>query len=79
MTIISGFTCTVQVSNDEARHNARLIAAAPDLLAVLKDVSDIIRDCDGGNSETETGWASEELLDMWMRVNAAIAKAEGKS
>jgi len=59
--------------------NARLIAAAPDLLAVLQEMPDIIKDFDGGNPETSTGWASEEMLDLWQRVNAAIAKAEGTS
>jgi hypothetical protein len=53
--------------------------AYDDMLAVLKDLPDIIKDFDGGNPETETGWASEEMLDLWMRVNAAIAKAEGTS
>src|SRR5580765_4172601 len=56
--------------------DARLIAAAPDMLAILQECIDIIRDADGGNPETNTGWASEDMLDLWMRARAAIAKAE---
>lgn len=43
--------------------NARLIAAAPDLLAALKWIE---RDC------------VNDTPEMWMAVKAAIAKTEGK-
>jgi hypothetical protein len=45
--------------------NARLIAAAPDLLACLKDI-------DWDETGTPTAWPNRE------RVDAAIAKAEGR-
>jgi hypothetical protein len=67
------------VASCSSKANAALIAEAPNMLAVLKELPDIIKDFDGGNPETETGWASEEMLDLWMRVNAVIAKAEGTS
>lgn len=51
------------ISTDEARANARLIAAAPDLLAALKRI--------------ELGWDGEpEDMD---EAREAIAKAEGSS
>jgi len=63
---------------EEFRRQRLRDTAYGDMLAVLKDLPDIIKDFDGGNPKTETGWASEEMLDLWMRINAAIAKAEGK-
>ena len=51
---------TVGAAEREA--NARLIAAAPDLLAALIDVQNN---------------AASDSLAMWTRVNAAIAKATG--
>lgn len=42
------------------------------LRALLQEMPDLIKDIDGGNPETTSGWASEELLDLWMRVNAAL-------
>jgi hypothetical protein len=52
--------------------NARLIAAAPDLLAALKDVLDLLDEWMRDN----TGSRELELLE---RCEAAIAKAEGQS
>jgi hypothetical protein len=42
------------------------------LRALLAEMPDLIKDIDGGNPETATGWASEELRDLWTRVNAAL-------
>jgi len=50
---------------DEQRANARLIAAAPDLLAVLREALDFPLITEGS--------------DWWTRVRTAIAKAEGKA
>jgi hypothetical protein len=47
----------------ETEANARLIAAAPELLDALKEVRDYMREGRGG---------------FWIRVDAAIAKAEGE-
>ena len=53
---------------EQAEANARLIAAAPELLAAAKGVQDIV----DGMKDMERAWANElEALD------AAIAKAEG--
>ena len=56
---------------DEACANARLIAAAPDLLEAAKGAQ-----CSCSIAERESG----HLTDCWMpALEAAIAKAEGKS
>ena len=57
------------VPDDAASANARLIAAAPDLLEALKVCADLLADYD--EAEGEEGDAYREAL-------AAIAKAEGK-
>lgn len=55
-------------SHDELTGNACLIAAAPDMLAALREVS---REMSApGGCITET---------MMVRINAAIAKAQGES
>ena len=52
----------------EASANARLIAAAPDLLAVLKEVA-----------ESSEYWSEYDVpLGIHDRIAAAIAKAEGE-
>ncbi len=58
-------TCGHGVSMDEAKANARLIAAAPDLLAALETALDI---------------CPQDMLDIvWaVEARAAIAKARGE-
>lgn len=59
--------------------NARLIAAAPRLLAALKGALEIIRyHEDEGPSPQGNGWQSEELKALVAEVNAAIKDAEGE-
>ena len=56
--------------------DARLIAAAPDLLACLKEFVD---DCDAAYPHLSTlhdEWP--DLIDTYQKAKAAIAKAEGK-
>lgn len=53
--------------------DARLIAAAPDLLAVLKDAREELRLC------REKDWSGPYDPTLKGRIDAAIAKAEGKS
>jgi hypothetical protein len=52
----------------EQSANARLIAAAPDLLEALKEISLM-----------ETEWGNATVKRMGKIANAAIAKAEGKA
>lgn len=47
-----------------------------ELLKVLEDAADYIKDLDGGDQHSETGWKSEELLGVWLNARAAISKAE---
>jgi hypothetical protein len=54
-------------TRDEELANAALIAAAPDLLALLKEVSEETR-------HPDYDWS----VDLAQRVSAAIAKAEDK-
>jgi hypothetical protein len=70
-------------THDEALANARLIAAAPDLLEALKE---LMGDIDSGvlvrdvTRDREAGWAIE-MLAFVKRLHAAlaaIAKAEGR-
>jgi hypothetical protein len=63
---------------DELTANARLIAAAPDMYEALVYMADLFRDHTSDPS-TEDGWKNEELRDVWLKAQKAIAKAEGKS
>jgi hypothetical protein len=56
---------------DEDKAHARLIAAAPDLLAACEYLTTLI--VEGGNGE---GWTLTEAYD---RASEAIAKARGES
>jgi len=47
------------------------------MLDALQLAADYIRDLDGGDPKTETGWKSEELLDVWQKARDAIVKATG--
>lgn len=59
---------------DECNANERLIAAAPDLLAALRDLVDEM-----GLTLHVTGWDGSTTLRSLGRARAAIAKAEGKA
>lgn len=59
--------------SDEMKANAQLIAAAPDLLAALKEVSDWI------NNWSPDFIMDEEWPDTDEKLRAAIARAEGRS
>lgn len=58
------------IDASEAHANARLIAAAPDLLAALKALL-VLAD--------EHGWGGSAWDDGWIDARAAISKAEGES
>lgn len=53
--------------------NARLIAAAPDLLEALKDLDGLARKDDVNPDEYPRWWPA------WEKVRAAIDKAEGRA
>lgn len=69
------------IDKDEAAANARLIAAAPDLLEVLQEVRthcpDLLHKCEWSREIAHplTGKGKGTLLDL---VDAAIAKADGR-
>lgn len=57
--------------------NARLIAAAPDLLAALKEARAELAHHYPDDSRASGNWPS--TVPMFARLDAAIAKAEGRS
>lgn len=63
--------------NRESAANARLIAAAPELLEALQIASITLFSFDGGNQHDETGWEHDEMRDAWLIVQSAIKKATG--
>ena len=62
----------------DGQANARLIAAAPDLLAALKAImaTDLPEMDDKGPQDE--GYQSAERFSLWEQVNAVIAAAEGR-
>lgn len=58
-----GGVCKVYGSNQTCRANARLIAAAPELLEALEDLCD---------------FNTESTQDKWDRARDIIAKARGQ-
>lgn len=60
--------CTVDaqwLDPESGKANACLIAAAPELLSLLKEIAN--------------GGAKSDSPEMWERVDTAIAKAEGRT
>jgi hypothetical protein len=64
----AGVELCVMVGSGPQADNARLIAAAPELLEALRDLVQLEAD---GRAE------SESAIEYWERARAAIAKAEG--
>jgi hypothetical protein len=68
---------TVSISREEAIANARLIAAAPDLLAALKACAALL---DGNLSETAPFMTRRiEIVVLLAQCTEALKKAEGRS
>jgi hypothetical protein len=66
---ITGYTSVIaNVPDDDAIGNARLIAAAPELLAALREIT---------SHATNFGGAPLSATKMFDRARAAIAKATG--
>lgn len=69
--------------NMRAEANAEFIVNAvnshDEMLAALKDAKDTIHACDAGDPTTETGWANDDLLDVWKACDAAISRATGQA
>ena len=55
-------------------HNARLIAAAPEMLEALRAAAPIMSESDYGDSE----WGDPDGWEAYGKVVAAIEKAEGR-
>jgi hypothetical protein len=75
--VITGLAhlCPDTASYDEAKANARLIAAAPELLAALKECLDYIEVTMEGEDLKQFPTERSAIK----QARAAIAKAEGKS
>lgn len=58
--------------------NARLIAASPKLYLVLDYMADLFQGL-AGDPTTETGWATDEYLQLWMSAMDALREARGES
>lgn len=61
----------------EARANARLIAAAPDMLEALKEYDRIMLAAWPGGVAEMQACRDHPAHDLWPQVRSAIAKAEG--
>jgi hypothetical protein len=44
-------------------------------MAALHIAADAIREKDGGDTTTESGWKSDELLDAWLVIHSEIENA----
>jgi hypothetical protein len=64
--------------SEEAEANARLIAAAPDLLGALKTVEEFVRTARQYFPKSMHNSAKFDLENTCAAINAAISKAESK-
>lgn len=62
--------------NDEDEANARLIAAAPELLRSLKDFSDYVRN-EQNSTDGAVTYSNTQINRLVFYARAAIAKATG--
>ena len=65
----------LRLTTEEIEGNASLIAAAPEMLAILEELRESSTCCGTYDLLDETTWASPDLVD---RIEAAIQKARGE-
>ena len=73
-----GDLSAVALPIDEQKANARLIAAAPDLLAALRTAEASLADIGDADREPDVEWCERRAAEALPLVRAAIAKARGK-
>ena len=69
-----GYTRICQITPRDQKDNAALIAAAPEMLAILEELRESSTCCGTYDLLDETTWASPDLAD---RIESAIRKARG--
>lgn len=67
------------VSEDQAQANARLIAAAPDLLEAARGVQTLYAELNAAMPAIINTPGGEAVIAAVQRANAAIARAEGRT
>lgn len=72
---IARVNASIDSEPEEHLANARLIAAAPDLLLLLEAARDALVDCAPAKFK-QPGW---DILGLLHRIDHAIAKAKGES
>ncbi len=77
-TAVANIPARATISMEEAQANARLIAAAPDLLEALDSLARYADTCELFIKETHPGKAAA-LRERVTNARAAIAKATGES
>jgi len=71
--------CTISEYNKDPEADARLIAAAPDLLEALEAVTSSCTSSDVPMSEGQTRIVTAPSRDSLVKARAAIAKAKGRA
>jgi hypothetical protein len=70
--------CDNAFRSDQAEANARLIAAAPDLLEALQRCAELLDDYSDVNDGDDGQPRPNRAMSLLQDVEAVIAKAEGK-
>lgn len=83
MGMNAGTVCEIRDANgdpldEHAEPDARLIAAAPDLLEALSDLVAMIKGCSGTSQRWPQSMWNDEDLEVLAEARAAIEKATGE-